>query len=378
MLFNAGRSITATLIVSLLIQIQIATIGLALIFTRIRPIATGLISYSGGIMLSKSLYKQRLLIFLLIGTITASNTLASNHIPQIAFSSSQNGNRDIYVMGADGENQIRLTKHRSPDNHPSWSPDGKRIAFTSNRISIGGEIYVMDSDGENVIRLTNGEWDLNPAWSPDGKRIVFQSKIAERAEHINTEIFVMDADGRNQTRLTDSPLYDAEPSWSSDSRKIAFVSQRGEGDFRLQIYVMDSSGENQTRLTHDGGSNKREPAWSPDGKSIAFVLNELSSIIKIYVMDSDGKNRRKLTDGRQNWGPAWSPDSELIAYTDWGEPDIVGEIHLMTADGKHLKLLSNHSAWDPDWFDPATLAVAPAGKSLTIWGRLKKLAPNLR
>ena len=377
MLFNAGRSLTATLIVSLLIQIKIAAIGLALIFTRIRPIATGLISYSGGIMLSKSRCNQRLLIFLLIGTITAGNTLASDHIPQIAFSSSQNGNRDIYVMGADGENQIRLTKHRSPDRHPSWSPDGKRIAFSSDRISIGGEIYVMDSDGKNVIRLTNGEWDLNPAWSPDGKRIVFSSRVEERAEHINTEIFVMDPDGRNQTRLTDNPMADAEPSWSPDSRKIAFISQRGEDDFRVQIYVMDSSGENQTRLTHDGGSNKREPAWSPDGKSIAFVLNDLGSL-KIYVMDSDGKNRRKLTDGRQHWCPAWSPDGEQIAYADWGERDIAGEIHLMTADGKHLKLLSNHSAWDPDWFDPSTLAVAPAGKSLTIWGRLKKLAPTLR
>ena len=187
----------------------------------------------------------------------------------------------------------------------------------------------------------------------------------------------MDADGRNQTRLTDSPRSDADPSWLPDSQKIAFVSQRG--GFGSQIYVMDSNGENQTRLTHARDSRKREPAWSPDGKSIAFMFNDLASI-QIYVMDSDGKNRRKLTDGRYNWSPAWSPDGELIAYESWREGDLLSEIHLMTADGKHLKRLSdpNHHVWDPDWFDPATLAVAPAGKSLTIWGRLKKLAPNRR
>ena len=253
----------------------------------------------------------------------------SHHKPQIAFTSIKDGNAEIYVMDADGENQIRLTNHLASDRHPSRSPDGQRIAFTSNRISIGGEIYVMDSDGKNLIRLTNGEWDGNPAWSPDGKKIAFESSPAKR----NTEIYAMDADGRNQTRLTDSPRYDGHPSWSPDGQRIAFVSQRG--GFKIQI----------------------------------------------YVMDSDGKNRTRLTDGRHDWSPAWSPDGEMIAYESWRGEDFLSEIHLMTADGKYLKQLSDlheRGDYDPDWFDPASLAVASVGNRITIWGRIKRLASGLR
>ena len=134
---------------------------------------------------------------------------------QIAFASQRDGNHEIYVMDADGGNQRNLTNDLHLDWDPSWSPDGKRIVFVSqrdghfrSRFGITSEIYVIDADGMNEQRLTeNPQNDWFPSWSPDGKRIVFSS---QRDGHFETkfaithEIYVMEADGGNQQRLTEN------------------------------------------------------------------------------------------------------------------------------------------------------------------------------
>ena len=305
---------------------------------------------------------------------------AAHHKPQIAFASARDGNSEIYVMDADGKNQTRITNHPAADFQPSWSPDGKKIAFTSRRNGGNIQIFVMDSDGKNPIRLTNEAWDQNPDWSPDGQKIAFTGyKHAGGGGDIwNTDIYVMDPDGTNRKRLSRIPGNSFNPSWSPDSQRIAFVNSRPGA---TEIYVMNADGSRQKSLTHDGGRDyKREPSWSPDGQSIAFVLNNLRSI-QIYVMDTDGKNRRKLSDGKYDWSPTWSPDGEMIAYESWRGPGHISEIHLMTADGTHINQLSGlheRGDSDPDWIDPAALNVSPVGNKITIWGKLKKLTPNLR
>ena len=177
------------------------------------------------------------------------NCVASNR-PQIVFVSERGGNADIYVMDPDGKNQRRVTAHSAEDGHPSWSPDGRKIAFVSNRNEGYIQIWVIDVDGKNPMRLTSGVWDQNPDWSPDGQMIAYQAyrKKALNVEERNYEVYVMDADGSNKRRLTHHLGFDGHPSWSPDSQQIAFSSSR---DITMEIYVMDANGRNQKRITHN-------------------------------------------------------------------------------------------------------------------------------
>ena len=299
---------------------------------------------------------------------------------RIAFLSRRDGNAEIYVMDTDGGNPQNLTNNPNNDFQPSWSPDGKRIAFASERDG-NREIYVMDTDGGNPQNLTNNLGnDFYPSWSPDGKRIVFSSN---RDGHVidgipTYAIYVIDADGKNQQRLTNNRSNDWSPSWSPDGKRIVFSARR-EGHFRNdllgitdEIYVMDADGGNQQRLTNNR-SNDWSPSWSPDGKRIVFTMSDNGT--EIYVMDADGGNQQRLTNNRSNDDqPAWSPSGKRIAFVSDRDKPPDFDIYVMDADGGNPQNLTNNPQNDlqPAWFGPA-FAVAPAGKTLTIWGWLKQL-----
>lgn len=162
----------------------------------------------------------------------------------------------IYIMNADGSNQARLSYNIAGEHSPTWSPDGARIAFISNRDG-KGEIYVMDADGSNQTRLTHNDvYDGSPVWSPDGAQIAFTSS---QGGCICQEIYVMNADGSGQTRLTHNKVGDSYPTWSPDSTQIAFMSERNKN---RDIYIISIDGSGLTRLTYNIADD-RSPAWRP-------------------------------------------------------------------------------------------------------------------
>ena len=307
---------------------------------------------------------------------------------QIAFVSQRDGNFEIYVMDANGGNQRRLTNGRHADWNPSWSPDGKHIVFCSDRDEHahpihGGftaEIYVMDADGGNQQNLTNDpNEDHHPSWSPDGKRIVFSSDRDRKQGDHNYEIYVMDTNGGNPQNLTNNPFEDKYPSWSPDGKRIVFSSVRDGhfiGDFGLtsEIYVMDADGGNQRRLT-ENRKNDWYPSWSPDGKRIAFSSDRKGDLqnFEIYVMDTNGGNQQRLTENRvYDEQASWSPDGKRIAF--YSVRDGNAEIYVMDADGGNQQNLTNHSDDDasPAWLN-SPFSISPVGKKFTMWGCLKQV-----
>ena len=275
---------------------------------------------------------------------------------RIAFSSRRDGNNEIYVMNADGSGQTRLTDHEAYDVYPHWSPDGRRIGFISRGRTSGenNHIYVMNADGSGVTRLMDtqsGSYMPFISWSPDGQRIA-SSSSGSGSSSDSGEIYVMNADGSGATRLTYNDARDWGPRWSPDGRRIAFSSRT---DGNPDTYVMNADGSGVTRLT-DGGS--LFVSWLSDSQRIAVSVRggdwagDLDGNYEIYVANADGSGVTRLTDN-----DAYDISRSRRIVFDWNY-----EIYVVNADGSGVTRLTDNDAYDwlPSWSPVGGEAAAPA------------------
>jgi Tol biopolymer transport system component len=248
---------------------------------------------------------------------------------KIAFASYVDGDYDIYVMDADGSNVQNLTtafdepfpSDCCDDTSPAWSPDGTKIAFSSSRDGVNGnQVYVMDADGSNQVRLTAPEEGQNfgPAWSPDGTQIAFTSDRGP-----DWDVFTMNADGSGQTDVT-SPnqtleYMDFQPQWSPDGSKLIFTGVR---DGAYEILQTNPDGTGEVNLTGDDDPPysfiSEYASYRPDGSKIVFhrQVNNGSNDWDLVVMDPDGSNKVEVLgdDTYEDLFPRWSADGNQILF----------------------------------------------------------------
>jgi Tol biopolymer transport system component len=251
----------------------------------------------------------------------------------IAFTSTDNSEREVSIINHDGSGRSRLTYTPGFQSiAPTWSPDHTRLAYISNRDG-RDSIYLMDTDGSPTTRIPLDLPANEPKWSPDGTRILFVGPSG---------LYIVKLDHFQLTQVTD-PTEDAfNGSWSPDGTQIAYtVWQAG----RRIIRIRDLNGSSAIQLANTPGA-AYNPSWSPDGSRIAFASNHQNNI-DLFTINIDGTGLRQLTNTRAyEYAPSWSPDGTQIAFTSYNAGS--SDIWIINVDGTGLTLLTKHGD-EPAW-----------------------------
>ncbi len=223
-----------------------------------------------------------------------------------------------------------------------FSPDGKKIAFASDR-SGGWEIWICASDGSNPVELTSfsAANTGTPRWSPDGKQIAFDSR-----KEGHSDIYVMSAEGGSARRLTTEPFENNVPSWSRDGRWIYFSSDR-TGTW--QIWKVPAAGGNAVQVTKQGGFGAFE---STDGRSLYCTKSGVPGVWKMPV--DGGEEARILMEGES---PEWALlPGGICLFKQRVNPATIDFFDFATQRLRHLGTVG------PGYSGPSGFAVSPDGK----------------
>lgn len=265
---------------------------------------------------------------------------------EIAVVSNRSGEREIYVMDADGRRARAATNSPSLKSFPSWLPDANGIVYTSYTRDGPAGLFMTSrgrvAAGRLFPRLLPGYSKFRGVFDPSGNYLAIVASIKGVSD-----IYTVHRTSGRLTRLTRSPAIEVGPSWSPDGEQLAFVSDRSGSP---QIYTMKRDGSGVKRITFNGHYNTA-PAWSPDGQWIAYETR-VEGQFDIWLVDPSGTTSVPLiTHRRSDESPSWSPDGRKLAFssTRRGKADI----YLVDRNGENLQRLTRNlgdnlsPAWGP-------------------------------
>ena len=307
---------------------------------------------------------------------------------KILFTSSRDGNYEVYIMNPDGSEQVNLTQHPTNDLEAVWSPTGEQILFVSDREDSIRDLYLMDPDGSNVRRAFKRKriaYRYAPTWSPDGKQIAY---IHLNWNGVTFMISITTLGEQKEVRVVEG----WDPAWSPDGKEIAYVAHPLDD---RRVTLIDIHTQRQKRLLPRKVTPwQNRPSWSASGAKLAFSWNKnpLPRFLPgnrlppgwieketIYIANLDGTGLQQLINeaGPRAQYPALSPNGDKLLYTQ----AINGRLQLFKLDvNSGIRTQLTHvgrvfkANFGGDWFDPVyLLSVSPKPQSLsTVWGKLKK------
>jgi Tol biopolymer transport system component len=292
-------------------------------------------------------YPRLVLVPIVVGCAAVLAACGSDETSTITFSKYDGTTGNIYAMNPDGTNQRQVTSDSGVQAHSTLTPDGKTVVFSQVSQDDSSIMSVPIEGGEPTVLNQGTKWSLVPHVSPDGTRIAFTSDADG-----NYEIYTMAIDGSDvrQLTFTDPPTQHVGPKYSPDGTLLLYATDQDEADPKNQqdIWTMPSDGGPRMRLTTT--INDRESrGWSPDGKRIVTQTVQ-DGVGQLMVLNADGSGLTQITNFPTDTPvfkpggifpemagavtPAWSPDGDWIAFASNHEGNY--DIYLIRPDGSEL------------------------------------------